>query len=435
MTIAVDQSWGFFGSNVSSGDVTLTGAATAAGAAIVVVTTLRAGGATVTITDSAGNSYVQACVETSGADSLVIAVALDAAPATWVRAVWSAAAGTHLWAASYTGTDLAVADTAVALEPSGSSWPAATVTPAAAGDLILGAVCLHNSTRNVAAAAPYTVAGNRAASTLRTAIATLSAPTTAATGPAWSLTAGTSIEASLATIALTEATGGTTKTAAASIALDLTPAGAATKTASTGAALALDLATGSDPAKTGQATAVLAALLDLDSHAAKIGRSATSLSVLLGLDTSTTTQAAAAAGIDLNLHMAAAAGLPPEHRTAAATLGLTLALDAAAGKTAGADATLGLTLTSAGDATKIGVAHVDLSLILDALAHAAKTGGAQAVLDLALAVAAAHHTPAGAAPPERTVRIAADDRTITITAQDRTIRIGRQDRTITIQEA
>ncbi len=236
-------------------------------------------------------------------------------------------------------------------------------------------------------------------------------------------------------ITLAPATGGTTKTAAASIALDLAPAGAASKAASAGAALALDLATGSDPAKTSAAAAILGVLLGLDSPATKHASTAASLGVLLGLDTTAAKTAAAAAGINLDLQLAAAAGLPPEHRTAAATLGLTLALDALAGKAAIAGTALGLTLATHGDATKTGVAHVDLSLILDTLAAAHKTGGAQAVLDLALAIAAAHYTPAGLTPPERTVRIAADDRTITITAQDRTVQVSRQDRTITIQEA
>jgi hypothetical protein len=226
--------------------------------------------------------------------------------------------------------------------------------------------------------------------------------------------------------------GSETKTAATTVSLDLGTSGGGSKTAHSGAALDLDLGTDSDPAKTGHTAAALAALLDLTSAAAKTGRSATSLSMLLGLDTDTTKRAAAATGIDLTLALSAASDLPPEHHTAAATLGLGLALDAIAGKTAATGATLALTLASHAGATKTGVAHVDLGLILEALAAAHKTGGAQTVLDLALAIAAAHYTPAGATPPERTLVIAADDRVITITADDRTLTIDRQDRTITI---
>lgn len=236
-------------------------------------------------------------------------------------------------------------------------------------------------------------------------------------------------------ITLAAAAGGETKTATATITLDLATTGAGSKHTATSAALSIDLATGTDPTKTGQSSAALAALLDLTGTASKTARSATSLSMLLGLDVSATKQAGAAAGIDLNLHLAAVSDLPPEHRTAAATLGLTLALDAIAGKTAAAGTTLPLALATHGDTSKAGVAHVDLDLILDTLAAAHKTGGAQAVLDLALAIAAAHHTPAGPTPPERTLVIAADDRTLTITAHVRTLTIDRQDRTLQIGAA
>ena len=150
-------------------------------------------------------------------------------------------------------------------------------------------------------------------------------------------------------ITLAPATGGTTKTAAASIGLDLAPAGAASKTASSGAALDLDLATGSDPTKTGAAAAILGVLLGLDPAAAK--------------------HAAAAGGLDVALHLAATSDLQPEHHTAAAALGLPLAVDA--------------------DPTKAAAANAILDLLLDTLATARKTAGADAALDLALAIAAA----------------------------------------------
>lgn len=222
-----------------------------------------------------------------------------------------------------------------------------------------------------------------------------------------------------------------TKTTATTLTLGLDVSGAASKHAHGGSALALDLAAGSDPAKTGTAAATLAAVLALDAIATKTAHAATSLSVILGLDTTAAKRAAAAVGIDLGLHLTAIAEMPVEHKTAAAELGLALALDALAGKTASSDATLTLALDTTGDATKAGRAVMPLHLVLDAIATAAKTTGVDAALTLALAVAAATVTDTQT-PDCRTLHIAADDRTITITADDRTLTIARQDRTITI---
>lgn len=206
MTFTLDQNWGTPGSG-SSAVATQTGTATAAGATLFVVVAANAS-ATFTVSDSAGgaNTWQQAVLYDS-TQTIALFYALAASPVTSVTVTASGSpTRTMIGLASYTndGGDVSLTDTASATGTSGTSWSPLEVTPAAAGDLVIGGIEFFTSSRIADTTSPFARLYTRQQSFSLAAGSGL-APDTDDIGPAWTLTSGTAAAPLLITAAFTEA--------------------------------------------------------------------------------------------------------------------------------------------------------------------------------------------------------------------------------------